>query len=120
MSSSTLTSIFVGGWQATAKFTITDLKEDVDKELLNQVWNTLFDDCAAALQSCFDGELKHFHKARYRLALGLHCRGEDHDLERAKEELAFCFKTHRSLFTINMWEIDESHLRKSRYQLLLT
>ncbi|XP_024373289.1 calcineurin-binding protein 1 isoform X1 [Physcomitrium patens] len=100
--------------KATAKFTITDLKEDVDKELLNQVWNTLFDDCAAALQSCFDGELKHFHKARYRLALGLHCRGEDHDLERAKEELAFCFKTHRSLFTINMWEIDESHLRKSR------
>lgn len=100
--------------KAIEKFTIEDLKEDADKELLNQVWNALFDDCAAALQSCFDGELKHFHKARYRLALGLHCRGDDHDLEKAKEELAFCFKTHRSLFTINMWEIDESHLRKSR------
>ncbi|KAG0581073.1 hypothetical protein KC19_4G222800 [Ceratodon purpureus] len=100
--------------KAIEKFTIGDLKEDADKELLKQVWNALFDDCAAALQSCFDGELKHFHKARYRLALGLHCRGDDHDLEKAKEELAFCFKTHRSLFTINMWEIDESHLRKSR------
>lgn len=94
--------------------TVADLDEEASKELLKQVWNILFEDCIGALQSCFEGELKHFHKARYRTALGLHCRGTERDLEKAKEELAFCFKTHRSLFTINMWEIDESHLRKSR------
>ncbi|CAK9882527.1 unnamed protein product [Sphagnum jensenii] len=87
---------------------------DDDNQQLKQAWRLLFDDCIAALQSCFDGELKHFHKARYRMAVGLHCRGDDHDSDKSKEELAFCFKTQRSLFTINMWEIDESHLRKSR------
>lgn len=88
---------------------------DEDNQQLKQAWRLLFDDCIAALQSCFDGELKHFHKARYRMAVGLHCRGDDHDSDKSKEELAFCFKTQRSLFTINMWEIDESHLRKSRW-----
>ncbi|CAN5976218.1 unnamed protein product [Sphagnum jensenii] len=97
-----------------AKNKTLEVGVDDDNQQLKQAWRLLFDDCIAALQSCFDGELKHFHKARYRMAVGLHCRGDDHDSDKSKEELAFCFKTQRSLFTINMWEIDESHLRKSR------
>ncbi|CAK9175443.1 unnamed protein product [Ilex paraguariensis] len=41
------------------------------------------------------------------LAQGLYRRGESGDLEKAKEELSFCFKSSRSSFTINMWEIDD-------------
>ncbi|KAL0394172.1 UNVERIFIED_CONTAM: Calcineurin-binding protein 1 [Sesamum latifolium] len=35
------------------------------------------------------------------------------DLEKAKEEFSFCFKSSRSSFTINMWEID-SMVKKGR------
>ncbi|ERN03626.1 hypothetical protein AMTR_s00042p00226140 [Amborella trichopoda] len=80
---------------------------------LEKAWSILFNDCIMALEVCVEGELKHFHKARYMLAQGLYRRGEDGDLERAKEELSFCFKSSRSSFTINMWEID-SIVKKAR------
>ncbi|CAK9158814.1 unnamed protein product [Ilex paraguariensis] len=73
---------------------------------LEEVWHMLYDDCLSALKICVEGDLKHFHKARYMLAQGLYRRGESGDLEKAKEELSFCFKSSRSSFTINMWEID--------------
>ncbi|KAG0463525.1 hypothetical protein HPP92_019594 [Vanilla planifolia] len=79
-----------------------------NKDLLDEAWHVLYDDCLSALQICVEGELKHFHKARYMLAQGFYKRGEPGDLERAKEELSFCFKSSRSAFTINMWEIDGS------------
>eukprot|EP01018_Ginkgo_biloba_P039569 Gb_33410 [translate_table: standard] len=82
-------------------------------EPLEEAWRLLFDDCIAALEVCVEGELKHFHKARYMLAQGLYYRGEGNDLERAKDELSFCFKSNRSVFTINMWEID-GLVRKGR------
>ncbi|XP_006651699.2 calcineurin-binding protein 1 [Oryza brachyantha] len=85
----------------------------VDPNLLDKVWHILYDDCMCALGTCVEGELKHFHKARYKLAQGLYRRGEAGDLERAKEELSFCFKSTRSSFTVNMWEIDGS-VRKGR------
>lgn len=85
----------------------------VDPDLLDKVWHILYDDCLCALGTCVEGELKHFHKARYKLAQGLYRRGEAGDLERAKEELSFCFKSTRSSFTVNMWEIDGS-VRKGR------
>ncbi|KAG8062156.1 hypothetical protein GUJ93_ZPchr0003g16628, partial [Zizania palustris] len=85
----------------------------VDPDLLDKVWHILYDDCLYALGTCVEGELKHFHKARYKLAQGLYRRGEVGDLERAKEELSFCFKSSRSSFTVNMWEIDGS-VRKGR------
>ncbi|PKA54347.1 hypothetical protein AXF42_Ash000180 [Apostasia shenzhenica] len=77
-----------------------------NESLLDEAWHVLYDDCLYALQICVEGELKHFHKARYRLACGFYRRGGSGDLERAKEELSFCFKSSRSAFTINMWEID--------------
>lgn len=82
-------------------------------DFLLEAWRLLFDDCIAAIEVCVEGELKHFHKARYKLAQGLYFRGEGNDLERAKEELSFCFKSNRSIFTINMWEID-GVVRKGR------
>ncbi|KAJ8637861.1 hypothetical protein MRB53_012128 [Persea americana] len=80
---------------------------------LEDAWRMLYSDCLSALQVCVEGELKHFHKARYRLAQGLHKRGDRGDLEKAKDELSFCFKSSRSTFTINMWEIDGT-VRKGR------
>ncbi|XP_057818754.2 calcineurin-binding protein 1 isoform X2 [Cryptomeria japonica] len=80
---------------------------------LEEAWSLLFDDCISALEICVEGDLKHFHKARYMLAQGLYYRGEENDLERAKEELSFCFKSSRSVFTINMWEIDGA-IKKAR------
>ena len=80
---------------------------------LVKAWRILFDDCIAALEVCVEGELKHFHKARYMLAQGFYNRGEGNDLEREKEQLSFCFKSNRSIFTINMWEID-GVVRKGR------
>lgn len=80
---------------------------------LEEAWSLLFDDCISALEICVEGDLKHFHKARYMLAQGLYYRGEENDLERAKEELSFCFKSSRSVFTINMWEIDGA-IKKGR------
>ncbi|KFK29893.1 hypothetical protein AALP_AA7G192300 [Arabis alpina] len=70
------------------------------------VWHMLYNDSLSALGICVEGDLKHFHKARYMLAQGLYKRGGSSDLQRAKEELSFCFKSSRSSFTINMWEID--------------
>jgi calcineurin-binding protein cabin-1 len=87
--------------------------EEDKKKNLEQVWNLLYDDCLSALQICVEGDLKHFHKARYMLAQGLYKRGRNGDLEKAKEELSFCFKSSRSSFTINMWEID-SMVKKGR------
>ncbi|GAV56976.1 TPR_11 domain-containing protein [Cephalotus follicularis] len=80
---------------------------------LEEVWDLLYNDCLAALRICVEGDLKHFHKARYMLAQGLYKRGESGDLEKAKDELSFCFKSSRSSFTINMWEID-SMVKKGR------
>ncbi|XP_010244392.1 PREDICTED: uncharacterized protein LOC104588240 [Nelumbo nucifera] len=77
--------------------------ESPDKD---KVWHILYNDCLSALDICIEGDLKHFHKARYMLAQGFYRRGESGDLERAREELSFCFKSSRSSFTINMWEID--------------
>lgn len=91
----------------------TSNSEVVDIPKSEQVWNLLYNDCLSALETCVEGDLKHFHKARYILARGLHQRGGAGDLEKAKEELSFCFKSARSSFTINMWEID-STVKKGR------
>ncbi|CAH9121246.1 unnamed protein product [Cuscuta epithymum] len=91
----------------------TNNSSQVDLHKLEEVWHILYRDCLLALESCVEGDLKHFHKARYMLAKGLYRRNGDGDLERAKEELSFCFKSHRSSFTINMWEID-STVKKGR------
>ncbi|EEF45833.1 conserved hypothetical protein [Ricinus communis] len=80
---------------------------------MEDVWNMLYNDCLSALEICVEGDLKHFHKARYMLAQGLYRRHLHGDLERAKDELSFCFKSSRSSFTINMWEID-SMVKKGR------
>ncbi|PNY03770.1 TPR repeat protein [Trifolium pratense] len=80
---------------------------------LDTAWSMLYNDCLSALETCVEGELKHFHKARYMLAQGLYRRGESGDIERAKDQLSFCFKSSRSSFTINMWEID-SMAKKGR------
>jgi len=81
---------------------------------LDTVWSMLYNDCLSALEMCVEGDLKHFHKARYMLAQGLYKRGESGDIERAKDHLSFCFRSSRSSFTINMWEID-SMVKKGRY-----
>ncbi|QCE16034.1 calcineurin-binding protein 1 isoform X2 [Vigna unguiculata] len=80
---------------------------------LDTVWSMLYNDCLSALEMCVEGDLKHFHKARYMLAQGLYKRGESGDIERAKDHLSFCFRSSRSSFTINMWEID-SMVKKGR------
>ncbi|GJU18335.1 tetratricopeptide repeat-like superfamily protein [Tanacetum coccineum] len=81
---------------------------------LGDMWHKLYDDCLSALQICVEGDLKHFHKARYMLAQGLyHRKGESGNLDKAKDELSFCFKSSRSSYTINMWEID-STVKKGR------
>ncbi|RZC50076.1 hypothetical protein C5167_018500 [Papaver somniferum] len=80
---------------------------------LDEAWHMLYSDCLSAIEVCVEGELKHFHKARYTLAQGWYRKGESGDLERAKDELSFCFKSSRSSFTINMWEID-GMVRKGR------
>ncbi|XP_043721210.1 calcineurin-binding protein 1 [Telopea speciosissima] len=81
-------------------------RNHVESHHLEEAWHLLYNDCLSALEICVEGDLKHFHKARYMLAQGLYRRGEKGDLERAKDELSFCFKSSRSSFTINMWEID--------------
>ncbi|KAK4274233.1 hypothetical protein QN277_017489 [Acacia crassicarpa] len=83
------------------------------KEKCIQGWSLVYNDCLSALETCVEGDLKHFHKARYMLALGIYKRGESGDIERAKDQLSFCFKSSRSTFTINMWEID-SLVKKGR------
>ena len=90
----------------------------VEVAKLEEVWHMLYNDCLSALEICVEGELKHFHKARYMLAQGLFRRGGSGDLDKAKEEISFCFKSSRSSFTINMWEID-SMVKKGRYSFRL-
>lgn len=85
---------------------------------LGTAWSMLYNDCLSALETCVEGDLKHFHKARYMLAQGLYRRGENGDIERAKDHLSFCFKSSRSSFTINMWEID-SMAKKGRYIFII-
>ncbi|KAG6649279.1 calcineurin-binding protein 1 isoform X3 [Carya illinoinensis] len=93
----------------------TQAKADqiMQEKSLEEAWCMLYSDCLSALETCVEGDLKHFHKARYMLAQGLYKRGENGDLRRAKDELSFCFKSSRSSFTINMWEID-SMVKKGR------
>ncbi|KAF5192614.1 Calcineurin-binding protein [Thalictrum thalictroides] len=92
----------------------TDSKESKKEgDHLEEAWNILYSDCLSALEVCVEGELKHFHKARYMLAQGWYRKGVSGSLERAKDELSFCFKSSRSSFTINMWEID-STVKKGR------
>ncbi|KAF9616019.1 hypothetical protein IFM89_027958 [Coptis chinensis] len=93
----------------------TDLTQSKNEgsNSLEEAWYILYCDCLSALEGCVEGELKHFHKARYMLAQGWYRRGSSGGLERAKEELSFCFKSSRSSFTINMWEID-STVKKGR------
>lgn len=93
-----------------------DLEKGTETHLLDEAWHILYADCISALEVCVEGELKHYHKARYMLAQGLYKRGETGDLEKAKDELSFCFKSSRSSFTINMWEIDGS-TKRTRYYL---
>ncbi|XP_024034342.1 uncharacterized protein LOC18055037 isoform X1 [Citrus clementina] len=81
-------------------------RKDKESVRVEEVRHMLYNDCLSALEVCIEGDLKHFHKARYMLSQGLYKRGEVGDLEKAKEELSFCFKSSRSSFTINMWEID--------------
>lgn len=91
-----------------------DTGEIKQEDLLTlEVWRILYSDCLSALETCVEGDLKHFHKARYMLAQGLYKRGDTGDVEKAKDELSFCFKSSRSSFTINMWEID-STVKKGR------
>ncbi|KAI4376285.1 hypothetical protein MLD38_014066 [Melastoma candidum] len=86
--------------------THTSSKKNEDMCRLEEVWGMLYNDCLIALEGCIGGDLKHFHKARYMLAQGYYKRGQSGDLEKAKDELSFCFRSSRSAFTINMWEID--------------
>ncbi|KAK9699813.1 hypothetical protein RND81_08G196900 [Saponaria officinalis] len=85
-----------------------DGQNDRKSDCLDNVWHMLYSDCLSALENCVEGDLKHFHKARYMLAQGLYRRGDIGDLELAKNEMSFCFKSSRSSFTINMWEIDST------------
>ncbi|XP_022845794.1 uncharacterized protein LOC111368655 isoform X3 [Olea europaea var. sylvestris] len=91
--------------------------ETADFHKFEAAWQLLYSDCLSALETCVEGELKHFHKARYMLAQGLYRRGRTGDLDKAKEELSFCFKSSRSSFTINMWEID-SMVKRGRRKTL--
>ncbi|XVF48614.1 hypothetical protein PTKIN_Ptkin03bG0204200 [Pterospermum kingtungense] len=83
-----------------------DEKHHDKSEKMEEAWNMLYNDCISALEICVGGDLKHFHKARFMLAQGLYKKGGKGDLQKAKDELSFCFKSSRSSFTINMWEID--------------
>ncbi|KAL8264591.1 hypothetical protein R6Q59_022721 [Mikania micrantha] len=94
-------------------------KTGCDALNFGHTWHMLYDDCLSALQICVEGDLKHFHKARYMLAQGLYSKGESGDLEKAKDELSFCFKSSRSSFTINMWEIDSTEKKGRRKTLAM-
>ena len=56
------------------------------------------------MQSCFEQDLRHFHKARLRMAQLYRQKGE---LGKAREVLEFGFKWvgKGSGFSINLWEI---------------
>ncbi|KAJ0768780.1 putative tetratricopeptide-like helical domain superfamily, histone transcription regulator 3/CABIN1 [Helianthus annuus] len=100
----------------TTKETVMNILDKTDTDTLDsgEMWHMLYNDCLSALQICVEGDLKHFHKARYMLAQGLYNKGESGDIEKAKDELSFCFKSSRSSFTINMWEIDSMEKKGRR------
>lgn len=83
---------------------------------LSEVWEVLFRDALAGLRFCISGEMKHFHKARYRVAHAVLVQGggegEQKAVEAAKAELAFFFKTGRGAFTMNVWELDAPKKKK--------
>ncbi|WOG89454.1 hypothetical protein DCAR_0208692 [Daucus carota subsp. sativus] len=93
------------GEEGSRESNINNIKR-VSSQQLEGVWHMLYNDCLSALEICVEGDLKHFHKARYMLAQGFYRRGDKGDLEKARDELSFCFKSSRSSFTYNMWEID--------------
>jgi calcineurin-binding protein cabin-1 len=108
-----MTNVLQSSSDKTSPLVTKEENKFFESDILDKVWHILYDDCLYALGTCVEGELKHFHKARYKLAQGYYRRGEAGDLERAKEELSFCFKSSRSSFTVNMWEIDGT-VRKGR------
>ena len=75
--------------------------------VLKKLWRKVI------IEVCVEGQLKHFHKSKYMLAQGFYNRGEGNDMERENEQLSLYFKTNRSIFTINMCEID-GVVRKGR------
>ncbi|CAL0319261.1 unnamed protein product [Lupinus luteus] len=127
--------ISANSFSHSVKETVISILDDMDSSFLNTMercvqinskgkkhegllkmdtaWSMLYNDCLSALETCIEGDLKHFHKARYMLAQGLYKRGESGDIDKAKEHLSFCFRSSRSSFTINMWEID-STVKKGR------
>lgn len=90
----------------------------IESHHLDEAWNFLYNDCLSALELCTEGELKHYHKSRYMIAQGFYKRNKTGDLERAKSELSFCFRSSRSSFTINMWEIDGAVKKGKRKTVL--
>ncbi|EPS68221.1 hypothetical protein M569_06550, partial [Genlisea aurea] len=108
----TVTNIF-GGLLCESSDSAMHHPEEANLGKYEDIWAMLYEDCLSALETCVEGDLKHFHKARYMISQGLYRRGGTGDIERAKEELSFCFKSARSTFTINMWEID-STVKKGR------
>ncbi|KAG5065719.1 hypothetical protein JHK86_009450 [Glycine max] len=63
---------------------------------LDTVWSMLYNDCLSALETCVEGDLKHFHKARYMLAQGLYKRGgRKHQYVRNLELTYFAFNIIR-------------------------
>ncbi|KAL2544671.1 tetratricopeptide repeat domain-containing protein [Forsythia ovata] len=67
--------------------------EPVDFHKFEKAWHLLYNDCLSAPETCVEGDLKHFHKSRYMLAQGRDKRGRTGNLDKAKEELSFCFKS---------------------------
>ena len=97
----------------TKEIVMNILDKSNPKNTPDDTWHMLYNDCLYGLQLCVEGDLKHFHEAPYMLAQGLYRKGESGDLEKARDELSVCFKSSRSCFTINMWEID-STVKKGR------
>eukprot|EP00850_Spirogloea_muscicola_P012057 SM000077S21531 [mRNA] locus=s77:30009:40972:+ [translate_table: standard] len=99
---------------------ISGLIERAQPEELEKIWAALFQDGAAAMRVCQEGERKHFHKARYALAKAYIGRGLPGDANLAKEELSFCFRTQSSnRFIVNVWEIDEASCKTRHKKVML-
>ncbi|GAQ80329.1 hypothetical protein KFL_000510300 [Klebsormidium nitens] len=84
---------------------------------LAEVWRVLHEDAVAGLRFCIFNELKHFHKARFRVAHAL-LVGAGGELERAavdaaKTELEFFFRTAKGAFCVNVWELDAQKKKKA-------
>lgn len=77
---------------------------------LAEVWRVLHEDALAGLRFCVSHELKHFHKARFRVAHAVMVGGggelERTAVEAAKAELEFFFRTAKGAFCVNVWELD--------------